>query len=153
MKGSYDDILSRIADPVLWHDENGAPRFAPFAPALRADPVTGETALVEVACRACRRAFRVCCSRAQAVDGAASSVAQEIRAGNAALYGAPPCHTTELERATGMDGCAAGEAMPSVAVQVLEYWCRMGDAWERDGALEGPFALDEAARRIAAGRW
>lgn len=155
MKGSYDDIVSRIADPILWYDEHGVPRYAPFAPHRKSDIYAQEAALVEVVCQACRRSFLVCCSRVEDRNGRPSTVAAQIRANDDALYHDPPCHTTEIERRTGMDGCMAGESMTTLGVRVVEYWHRTASMrWERDPALEIVFAHDDDySRRIIAEKW
>ncbi|MFS8038076.1 hypothetical protein ACI7BZ_14150 [Xanthobacter sp. AM11] len=158
MKGSYDDIMSRITDPILWYDEHGVPRYAPFAPDLKSDIYADEAALVEVVCQACRRAFLVCCSRAEAQDRRPIPVAEAIRANDDALYGDPPCHTTEIEARTGMGGCRAGETMTAIGVRVVEYWGRNlakpGSGWARDPALEVTFTHeDDFVRRQIAEKW
>ena len=154
MKGSYDDILSRIPDAPLWYDENGVPRFEPFAPHWKAEPLAQEAALVEVVCQHCLRAFMVCCSHASARAGGWRLVAEAISDNGAGLYGDPPMHTTEAERLTGMDGCRIGETMTVIPLRVLEYWRRDAGDWVRDGALERAFTLTEReAARVAAGKW
>jgi len=154
MKGSYDDIVSRIADPILWYDEHGVPRYVPFAPHLKSDIYAQEAALVEVVCQECRRSFFVCCSRAKDDNGRPSTVAERIRANDEMLYGDPPSHTTEIEQRTGMRSCMAGDSMNSIAVRVVEYWRHgAGGEWERDPALEITFTHDDYSRRIIAEKW
>lgn len=155
MKGSYDDIVSRIADPILWYDEHGVPRYAPFTPDLKSDIYADEAALVEVVCQECRRAFFVCCSRAEDDNRRPVPVAERIRANDDRLYGDPPCHTTDIECQTGMESCRAGHTMNSIAVRVVEYWSRAATMqWGRDPALEIAFAHDnDHVRRIIAKKW
>lgn len=120
MKGRYDDIVSRVADPILWYDEHGVPRYVPFASLRKADIPANEAALVEVVCQRCLRGVLVCCSGVQRRDGSRRLVVEAIRADAWGLYGDPPCHTTEAERVTGMDGSSAGESKVSIGVRVVD---------------------------------
>ena len=54
----YDDILSRIVDPILWWDDNGVPRYCEFHPG-KCGVYDEVVALVEVCCQSCRQLFRV----------------------------------------------------------------------------------------------
>lgn len=80
MKGRYDDIVSRVADPILWYDEHGVPRYVPFASRRKADIPADEAALVEVVCQRCLRGVLVCCSGVQRRDGSRRLVVEAIRA-------------------------------------------------------------------------
>lgn len=109
---------------------------------------------MEVVCQRCLKTFRVCCSRVTDTAGIPRRIADAIRANATDLYGDPPCHTTQAQHLTGMDGCAAGESVTSQALRVVEYWCRTGSGWTRDAALEVAFSHDAVeAHRMAAGKW
>jgi hypothetical protein len=56
MLRDYHDIRSRIADPILWWDENGVPRYREFKP-QECGVYDVVVALVEVACQACLERF------------------------------------------------------------------------------------------------
>ena len=53
----YEDLREKLGDP-LWVDENGVPRYKPFAPGML-DIYAKFAALVEIRCQACRRPFLV----------------------------------------------------------------------------------------------
>lgn len=110
MRGSYDDILSRIPDAPLWYDENGVPRFEPFAPHWKAEPLADEAALVEVVCQHCLRAFLVCCSHASDGRGGWRRVAEAIADDGDGLYGDPPA--TPRRPSASPAWTAAGSARP-----------------------------------------
>lgn len=121
MKADYMDIRSKVAGDPTWWDENGVPRYCPFGPHHVADIYCDEAALVEVACQSCGHRFCVALTR-----GRRHNLADQIRL-RQAEYGDPPN--------TGC--CAAGATMNSVALRVLEYWCRdVQHQWVRDPALE-----------------
>jgi hypothetical protein len=127
--GSYDDIMSRIAEPPVWFDEHAVPRYCEFAPNKLANICAGETALVEIACQCCRRVFRVAFSK---LNWPNDSIAEAIQAKNL-HYGDPPnvC-------------CMPGAAMNSVPHRVIEYWRRHDPKYvQREGALA--FIKDSAA--------
>lgn len=58
MKACYYDIIVKLGAP-LWWDENGVPRYAPFAPYLSGDPDARQAALLQVVCPHCRQVCRV----------------------------------------------------------------------------------------------
>lgn len=137
MKGSYDDILSRIMEPPGWFDEHGVPRWSKFAPGEQSNIYASQVVLMLIECQACAMMFRVCLSwhRLDAVfHGRAyeSNLAADVR-GKTIHYGDPPN--------TGC--CAAGPTMNSLPRRVLEFW-QFGDEdgtgglreWHRRPELE-----------------
>jgi hypothetical protein len=143
MHRHYTDIISRIAEPPLWFDENAVPRFEPFSPDLIADIYADEACLLQIACQACGRAFDVCISwglrdRAEAhvAKRRVETLADLIRRG-AVHYGDPP----------NVECCPAGPTMNSEPRRVLQYWKRSDSdmfAWSRDAALEIDIPDEEA---------
>lgn len=65
MLRDYDDIRSRISDPIFWWDDNGVPRYCHFRP-QQCGVYDVVVALVEVACQACLERFRVAVTFEQA---------------------------------------------------------------------------------------
>jgi DNA-directed RNA polymerase subunit N (RpoN/RPB10) len=59
MLSNYEDILSRIAEPPRWFDEQGVPRYCDFAPHHIANIYADECALLAIACQSCGRPFIV----------------------------------------------------------------------------------------------
>ena len=55
----YEDILSRIAEPPRWFDEQGVPRYWDFAPLRVANIYARECALLAIECQNCGRPFIV----------------------------------------------------------------------------------------------
>jgi hypothetical protein len=55
----YEDILSRIAEPPRWFDEQGVPRYCEFAPDRIANIYAHECALLDIECQNCGRVFVV----------------------------------------------------------------------------------------------
>jgi hypothetical protein len=64
---NYEDILSRIAEPPRWFDEEGVPRYCEFAPHRIANIYADECALLAIECQSCGRPFVV------ALDAAAAN--------------------------------------------------------------------------------
>lgn len=121
MKQEYDDITSRLGDP-LWWDENGVPRYEPFSPRHNANIYADECALVEIACQACGHCFMVGLS-----SGPLGSPLHRRILDHAVHYGDPPNYGC----------CGSGPTMNSEPVKVVEYWRRehVGE-WQRDGKFE-----------------
>lgn len=113
MKGSYDDILSRIAEPPDWFDENGVPRWGAFQVGRQADLHADEVGLLSVRCRCCQTKFTVCVSM-NGNDPAPESLVDIIDAGSCP-YTYPP----------NTGHCKDGPAMWSELVNVLELWIRV----------------------------
>jgi hypothetical protein len=59
MHQHYEDILSRIAEPPRWFDEDGVPRYCEFAPDRIANIYADECALLAIECQSCARPFLV----------------------------------------------------------------------------------------------
>jgi len=124
MLGDYDDIRSRISDPVLWWDNNGVPRYCEFHPS-RCGIYDAVVALIEVACQACGRRFLI----AVTFDGPAlQELGDRFRRPTHAdigsfHYGDPPSH--------GSEGCLAGDTMNVESVRVVEFWEREAGEWRR----------------------
>lgn len=114
MHASYDDIMSRIATPPIWFDENAVPRYCDFNPERSASIHIGEIALVEVTCQACGKPFLVALS---SVNFGQSSVSLAIRS-RTLHYGDPPRH------GAGHAGSCVGNTMNSEPRRVREYWHR-----------------------------
>lgn len=147
MHHHYRDILSRIAEPPRWFDENGVPRFDDFDPDTMANIYAQECVLMVIRCQACGVAFEVALDARTARQNLLSpetsgfrALAEIIRSGEV-HYGDPPN--------TGC--CAAGPTMNSVPVRVVQYWRRVRlkrlhpktgksvtgvPQWERDPGLE-----------------
>ena len=130
MLRSYDDIHSRIADPIRWWDDNGVPRYCDFSPE-KCGVYDDVVALVEVGCQACMKRFRV----AVTFDGESRRQVGEQYAlptiGNIGsfAYRDPPSHFH------GTDGCV-GNTMTSESIRVLEFWQRDQQDWIRHPEFE-----------------
>ncbi len=125
MLPSYDDIRSRIAEPPLWHDRHGVPRYEPFKPQMLG--VYDDFAvLAEIACQRCGRRFLVGGGWTR-FDVFADPIAERTPTGLAERfgYGDPPRHSA------GDQGRCAGETMSSDVVRIVEAWERVGLDWVR----------------------
>ncbi len=124
MLRNYEDIRSRISDPVLWWDDNGVPRYCEFHPS-RCGIYDAVVALVEVACQACGKRFLV----AVTLDGhALEELGDRYRRPThgdigSFHYGDPPSHRAE--------GCLADDTMNVESVRVAEFWEREAGEWRR----------------------
>ncbi|PWE49178.1 hypothetical protein DEM26_15110 [Thioclava sp. NG1] len=117
----YKDILSRIATPPDWFDENAVPRWGRFLPFSVANFYAKETALAEIRCQACQRIFQVAFSelnmqppRLKKELGEEHARLAEVIEAKLLHYGDPP----------NIDCCSSGPTMNSVPLRVLEYWHR-----------------------------
>lgn len=141
MLPSYDDIRSRLGDPV-WFDDHGVPRYEPFEPDMLGVYDT-YAALLTIGCQGCNREFQVGIGRA-VTDAVERAPVDEVADwwpptlpndvdgrpwGWSWHYGDPPRH-----------GCI-GDTMNSVPVAVVEFWRRdkegsegrlMATEWRRD---------------------
>ncbi|MEM9638254.1 MAG: hypothetical protein AAGA94_11455 [Pseudomonadota bacterium] len=122
MHHHYGDILSRIAEPPLWFDENAVPRFDPFTVDRVANIYANEVALVRITCQGCKSSFDVAFSGVKVSrplpadakrDGPSPMIRDHIRA-RTLHYGDPP----------NIRCCAGGPSMNSVPRQVMEYWIK-----------------------------
>lgn len=125
MKHHYTDILSRIAEPPTWFDENGTPRYGAFHPSALPDIYAREACLLLIRCQNCGTEFQVGMSWSQsdAVLRKQPSLRSLIESGEI-HYGDPP----------NMHCCPSGPTMNSVPVRVLEFWesdCRADNWWLR----------------------
>jgi len=59
VKRHYSDIISRIAEPPTWFDENGTPRYGPFSPDLLPDIYAVQACLLLIRCQNCGTEFKV----------------------------------------------------------------------------------------------
>ena len=124
MLPSYDDIRSRIAEPSLWYDRHGVPRYEPFKPQMLG--VYDDFAvLAEIECQRCSRRFLVGGGWTR-FDVFADPIVERTLTGLVASfdYGDPPRHG-------GDAGRCAGETMSSDVVRVVETWERVGLDWVR----------------------
>lgn len=124
MLRDYDDIRSRISDPVLWWDDNGVPRYCEFHPS-RCGIYDAVVALIEVACQGCGRRLLV----AVTLDGPAlqelgDRYRRPTRGDIGSFHcGDPPSH--------GAEGCVAGDTMNVESVRLVEFWEREAGGWRR----------------------
>jgi hypothetical protein len=124
MLPAYDDIRSRIAEPPLWHDRHGVPRYEPFKPQMLG--VYDDLAvLAEIACQRCAKRFLVGAGWTR-LDVFADPIVVRKLADLAESfdYGDPPRHAVDAGR-------CAGETMSSDVVQIVEAWERVGLDWVR----------------------
>jgi len=119
---SYDDIRSRIAEPPLWHDQHGVPRYDPFRPEMLG--VYDHFAILgEIACQSCGRRFLVADSWPR-FDMSAKTISEHVLAElvDSFDYGDPPRHDIEAGR-------CAGETMSSDLVRIVEVWESVRFEW------------------------
>ena len=79
MLPNYEDILSRIAEPPRWFDEQGVPRYCEFAPHHIANIYANECALLAIECQSCGRPFIVALDAAMANHKAINPKGREWR--------------------------------------------------------------------------
>lgn len=132
MLESYDDIRSRIAEPPIWFDSNGVPRYEPFSTDMLPNIYADEAVLYRICCQACRERFLVAdqqCMTDRLLSTKLTSLAEQIRNGSL-HYGDPPAHG---------DGCS-GNTMNCEDLKVLEYWTKKSiegwPEWQRIPELE-----------------
>ena len=120
MKQNYEDIRSKIADPPLWYDEAGCPRYYDFSPELVNNIYAEEAALLEIACQNCGKRFIVAVST-DSFDRVFYK--QSLLRKEEISYGDPP----------NIGCCPTGPTMGSETREVLELWHRGGKGfdWER----------------------
>lgn len=151
MKNEYADIRSKIEEQPSWFDENGTPRYCPFAPEHAADIYAEECCLLVIECQGCGRPFLVCLSLSMAdrarqrlmfragarPDREPTTLAELIRT-DAIHYGDPP----------NVSCCAAGPTMNSIPRRVVEFWAAPTASskyrWQRVPELERPIKCDWA---------
>jgi hypothetical protein len=135
MKGSYDDILSRIADPPLWFDEHGVPRWVTFGPQEVSNIYCQQVVLLAIECQGCGAPFSVALSWAEHDGYLYKAQALDVSTRNGSIhYGDPP----------NIGCCPSGPTMNSNPKRVLEFWQFSTDAnstnnwrsWRRVPELE-----------------
>lgn len=111
MNRYYGDILDLTRERPKWWDENGVPRFVPFAPTLL-DIYANEAVLLEIKCQGCRVTYMVAMSL-HTFDREEDdlSLAEHIQGGSL-TYGDPPNNRC----------CPVGPTMNSIPVRVHQYW-------------------------------
>lgn len=160
--GEVSGACQCVVEP-LWYDEHGVPRYAEHSPALCSDIYADEVALLEIACQACERTFRV---QMSAVAGDAllrahvwahrlgtkvtDTVARELATETIARriqdgtihFGDPPRHD---QAGPAGGACLSGDTMNCDNLQVVEYWRRDREtrSWERVPELEKHLLLDD----------
>lgn len=135
MNKYYADIIEKIADPILWWDENAVPRFCEFQPSEVANIYADEIALLLIACQYCGTEFKVAISRST-FDRHVNHrpfLANDIK-NHRIAYGDPP----------NANCCAPGPTMNADELKVLEYWQRDNNfEWSRIDEYE--IVLDQEA--------
>jgi hypothetical protein len=136
----YEDILSRIAEPPRWFDEQGVPRYCDFAPNQLANIYAHECALLEIACQGCGHIFIV------ALDDKGANEAIAMPGRNSPwqkLADLIRSHMIEYSDPPNIGCCGAGPSMSSTARRVLEYWSRYQNTYTEPGStvqfVRGPF--------------
>lgn len=139
MNHHYNDIRSRIAEPPLWFDTNGVPRYEPFRPRLISNIYAFECCLAEIACQNCGHRFLVAFSWSRIEVGLdAQGVAwgkmhEPLTPEQATLlhYGDPP----------NVECCPSGPTMNCLDLRIVEWW-RQNDhhEFQRVPSMEIPMA-------------
>ena len=141
MKTYFSDILSRIAEPPSWYDENGTPRWGDFEPDLVAGFYANEAVLMRILCQGCRRPFDVAMSRHRldchkcGGEWVPEAPLEEHVRGGTLHYRDPP----------NIQCCASGLSMNSIPVKVLQFWKKGSDTnylWVRVPELETDIPCD-----------
>jgi len=150
MLPNYEDIISRIAEPPRWFDEQGVPRYCDFAPRRIANIHARECALLAIECQNCGRPFVV------ALDDRAANRKVISRPGQErewrTLADIIRSHQIQYRDPPNVECCPVGATMTSTTRRVLEYWERIQETytdpdtgillsrgrrdWTRDHALE-----------------
>jgi hypothetical protein len=128
MFNDYSDITERIAEPPLWWDEQGVPRYAEFEPHLVANIYAREVALMEVACSQCWTRFRAAVSTAGVLgEPDRHDLAESIET-RTISYGDPPNYRNYR----------SGPSSSCYDLRVLQYWLRPAGwgEWVRDSRFE-----------------
>lgn len=120
MKCDYQDILSLTAKPPEWFDENGTPRWNTFTPGCQANVYAVEVALMTIGCQECGTTFKAC-SSASRRDPGKNTLADELKLG-VSPYGDPP----------NTGHCDGGHTVTAEIKNVLEFWTRKSQGWERN---------------------
>ena len=122
MLRDYDDIKTRLGEP-LWWDDNGVPRYDAFKPDM-CGVYDRMVALVEIACQDCGLKFNVAITYDPVYSFRPFNSAPSKKE---LFYGDPPIH-----------GCI-GDTMTTDTIRVIEYWIKNEKSfnWERKTDQEG----------------
>lgn len=144
MHAYYQDIKSRIKDPILWYDCNGVPRYDKFTPELSPNIYAEEVLLVEISCQDCRSKFLVEFNWSmidRIFDRHAESFTTDMREWlkrkpedrhMAPLhYGDPPAH-----------GCV-GDTMNCYDLRIVEFWRKCKDKFGFERISEYEIELEK----------
>lgn len=113
MKGYFGDITKRIKVKPTWYDSNGTPRYGKFKPEMCPNIYADEVCLIEIACQACRRIFKVEMHSYEIMNKFELS---KFVKSKSLHYGDPPSHADKT--------CASGDSMNCLDYRVLEFWRR-----------------------------
>lgn len=120
MLEGYEDILSRIAEPPIWYDQNGTPRYAKFHPNLCPNIYSDKVVLAQIACQECGEKFLVE-MHASIWDSRNDIDPRKWH------YGDPPRHCK-----------GAGDSMNCEDIAIVECWQRLPlREWKRVKKFEG----------------
>jgi hypothetical protein len=127
----YEDIISRIAEPPRWYDDQGVPRYCDFAPYEIANIYADECVLLEIMCSGCDRIIIAAlddrgANEAISVphrDNPRRKIADLIRS-HELFFGDPP----------NVDCCRGGPSTTAKTLRVIEYWARYQDTYTEPGS-------------------
>jgi hypothetical protein len=144
----YSDIRDVLGEP-LWHDEQGVPRYVPYAP-QHGGIYDQWSALLEIQCQACGRPFLVSSSFSL------SDMFRHLRpdepipqhpvfptadnCGGDFAFGDAPWHDGDRQ--------CSGTTMTTDTVRVVEFWTHDGGPhgfdWQRRPEYEFSYPVDES---------
>jgi len=142
MFAEFSDILSRIAEPPEWWDQNGVPRFGAFTPNNTPDIHAKEIVLFEIACQNCLRLFKVALAQSDSDRFDPFNHKKPFPRLSESIFclefGDPPRHEDDGKG----EECGSGNSMNCLNIRVLEFWVRAPisspDRWVRRSDLERP---------------
>ena len=129
----YLDLLLEHADPPLWYDEAGCPRWVEFSHELTNNIYADRVVLIEQTCQSCTRTFKVVRSQDQIKRVVHDHKDWLNRPENALCHKDPPCFGVKDGK---LDQCS-GSTMTARTEKILEFWIREGIDWKRVPELEG----------------
>ena len=124
----YEDILSRIAEPPRWFDEQGVPRYCDFAPDRIANIHAQECALLAIECQSCGRPFIVALDAGTANHNVISPPKKEREWRS--LADIIRSHQIEYRDPPNVACCGVGAMQTSTTRRVLEYWERIQETYK-----------------------
>ena len=124
----YEDILSRIAEPPRWFDEQGVPRYCEFAPDRIANIHAQECALLAIECQSCGRPFIVALDAGTANHNVIRRPGQEREWRS--LADIIRSHQIEYRDPPNVACCGVGAMQTSTTRRVLEYWERIQETYK-----------------------